>query len=176
MGNSRARGGPFPGAPRSARSVAAGGRIFRRRCPLEREIVKWIYPWLLPPWRLIPEGEPQLVHQVVEGPTHGCSIIQVLRFLPMHIARGLISFISAKQLIIVLLFHGCTCLLGGLFVRKKGLVLSDSRDYPGVGLLVHRRLSHQDDDGVFVGHRTAHAGDPPEVFLKPFYPVRRVYH
>ena len=32
MGNSRARGEPFGRAPRSARSVAAGDRTFRRRC------------------------------------------------------------------------------------------------------------------------------------------------
>ena len=32
-GNSRARGGSFRGAPRSALPVAAGGRIFRRQCP-----------------------------------------------------------------------------------------------------------------------------------------------
>lgn len=31
-GNSRTQGGPFRGARRSARSVAAGNRIFRRRC------------------------------------------------------------------------------------------------------------------------------------------------
>ena len=31
-GKSRARGGPFPRAPRSARSLAAGNRILRRRC------------------------------------------------------------------------------------------------------------------------------------------------
>ncbi len=38
------------------------------------------------------------------------------------------------------------------------------------------RLSHEQDDGLLVGHRAAHPGDPPEVLLQPLYPVRGVYH
>ena len=34
-GNGRARGGPSPEPPHSARAVAAGSRIFRRRCPCQ---------------------------------------------------------------------------------------------------------------------------------------------
>ena len=37
-GSGRARGGPFTGAPRSARRAAAGNRIFRRRCPVSARL------------------------------------------------------------------------------------------------------------------------------------------
>ena len=47
--------------------------------------------------------------------------------------------------------HSCR---GVFFIRPEtGLVYVNSRDLPQVGLLVHDRLSHKQDDGLLVRHR-----------------------
>ena len=45
-----------------------------------------------------------------------------------------------------------------------------------VGLFVHGRAPHQYDYRALIGHCTAHPSYPPEVLLKPFYPVCCIYH
>ncbi len=62
------------------------------------------------------------------------------------------------------------------FPGEQGFILVDARQLPVVRFLVHRHLSHQDQDRLLVGHGTAHPQHTAKIPVEPLYPVGGVNH